>query len=400
MTFTLARQTVHPATVQRSDAERKGITPSHLPGLGAIRFLAAVSVVVHHIEQTKSMEGLANHWDNPVIAAIGHQGVLLFFVLSGYLITYLLLLERDQKKTIDVRAFYVRRILRIWPLYYSVMLCGFLLVPWLFHGDFVPEIVRASNAILEKSFPQILALCLLMFPNIAITKYGAIFLIAPTWSLGIEEQFYLVWPWFVRLTRGILPAALVAVLGIKRWILPALWGRLHSWLPPGLSTQTVLAVLGYVSELPTDFMVYGALGATLLHRGSRFVHKYLQNRICGTLCIGLLVAGLAGKLEVWAGPAYALVLLSVTSGRLGIIPMESRALNNLGDRSYSLYLLHSPSITAAIALLGWLRITGAAFAGLVYVLSFAFAFASSALSYRFIETPFLRIKRHWAKIAV
>ena len=97
----------------------------YFKNLDGIRFIGALMVIIHHIEQNKSVFGIANIWNNPVIQSIGPLGVNLFFTLSGFLITYLLLKEYNTNKTIDVKSFYIRRILRIWPLYFLLIIIGF-----------------------------------------------------------------------------------------------------------------------------------------------------------------------------------------------------------------------------------------------------------------------------------
>ena len=101
----------------------------YFPNLNGLRFIAALMVIVHHIEQYKSIYGLPNNFSSTTIQIFGELGVVLFFVLSGFLITYLLLEEESQTNTIAVRDFYVRRILRIWPLYFLIVILALLVLP-------------------------------------------------------------------------------------------------------------------------------------------------------------------------------------------------------------------------------------------------------------------------------
>ena len=88
----------------------------YFPNLNALRFAAALMVIVYHLERLKMRYGLPNRAVKSVIETLGPLGVVLFFVLSGFLITYLLLVEVRGTGTVNVRDFYLRRILRIWPL--------------------------------------------------------------------------------------------------------------------------------------------------------------------------------------------------------------------------------------------------------------------------------------------
>lgn len=102
-------------------------------GFHELRAVAALSVLAHHIELMKQREGLPtllNTSLHSLFQHLGKNGVYLFFVLSGFLITYLLLAERERFGFIDIRSFYIRRVLRIWPLYYLIVALAFLVLPY------------------------------------------------------------------------------------------------------------------------------------------------------------------------------------------------------------------------------------------------------------------------------
>lgn len=110
----------------------------YFKGLAELRAIAALAVVFHHIELFKHREHLPSLFDSffsGFIDQLGKNGVYLFFVLSGFLITYLLIAERKQHEKIDIKKFYLRRILRIWPLYYLVVIIAFFVLPQLVKAD-------------------------------------------------------------------------------------------------------------------------------------------------------------------------------------------------------------------------------------------------------------------------
>src|SRR5580704_8273950 len=151
-----------------------------IPQLDAVRGIAVLLVLLHN---TDVYPALHLH----LISANGWMGVDLFFVLSGLLITGILL---DTKESDGYfKNFYARRCLRIWPLYYSVLILMFVIVPHLRPQD--------AHAIFQRSspwwaYPFFLQNFFVAIPAQAAGPLGV------TWSLAIEEQFYLVWPLFIR----------------------------------------------------------------------------------------------------------------------------------------------------------------------------------------------------------
>lgn len=120
----------------------------YFKGLDGLRGIAAIAVVLGHIELIKQFFQLKNVYDRggPFFLYLGSLAVTFFFVLSGFLITFLLLKEKESKGTIAIRNFYLRRALRIWPVYYVLFVLGFLIVPRLvFPGLLVPTTIDPGN---------------------------------------------------------------------------------------------------------------------------------------------------------------------------------------------------------------------------------------------------------------
>ena len=125
---------------------------------------------------------------NGFLDSAGEIGVTLFFVLSGFLITYLLLIESAECESINLKNFYIRRILRIWPLYFLTLLI------YLLYSYF-------SNSLDERYFYTKLLLYLLFLPNIALGLFTQAGFPSQLWSVGSEEQFYLIWPFFIKFLK-------------------------------------------------------------------------------------------------------------------------------------------------------------------------------------------------------
>ena len=94
----------------------------YFEGLNGLRFFAALAVIITHVELIKGVFKFKHYWNNPIIFNLGGLGVYFFFVLSGFLITYLLLSEKQKFNKIEIKQFYLRRIFRIWPLYYFIII--------------------------------------------------------------------------------------------------------------------------------------------------------------------------------------------------------------------------------------------------------------------------------------
>lgn len=123
----------------------------------------------------------------------GHIGVVLFFVISGYLITTLLLKEQKTHNKISIRNFYIRRILRILPLYYLILILSFVLL-----GSGMTN--------------QTLFLCFSIFPNIAFSLNIEWIASPQIWSIGVEEQFYIIWPSLIKFVRSKLLSVLIIII--------------------------------------------------------------------------------------------------------------------------------------------------------------------------------------------
>src|SRR6478735_8691995 len=187
--------------------------PAYFKNLNGFRFLAASGVIITHIELYKARVGEQNIWKHPMVFELGSAAVDFFFVLSGFLITYLLLEEKNQFKKINFKMFYTRRILRIWPLYYFVILLAFFVIPHL-PVMYTPSY---SDDLFINHIPKLIS-CLLIFPNVALSIFGNIPYASPAWSIGVEEQFYILWPLLIavssRLYRSI-GLFIVFFIGLK-----------------------------------------------------------------------------------------------------------------------------------------------------------------------------------------
>ena len=157
--------------------------------LDSIRAIAFISKFLSHAFYSKSIVFRESSMFKEVIlfSKVFGFGVPIFFVLSGFLISYLMLKEQEGRLKFNILNFYTRRALRIWPVYFMVLFIGFVLFPFLRNHIIHQPYIETANPLyyifFMSNFHQI---------KTHVLPYGIG--LGPTWSLGVEEQFYLFWP--------------------------------------------------------------------------------------------------------------------------------------------------------------------------------------------------------------
>lgn len=314
----------------------------------------------------------------------GAMGVFVFFMLSSYLITELLMREKEKTGTIHVKAYYARRTLRIWPLYVLFLACCFLIQP------LTPNYSMSAGQLLSM---------LLLSGNwyFGIHGWGTSFT-SHLWSISVEEQFYLVWPVFLRLAnRAMLRVGFSALMVISFLSVAFLCIRGDLANPSIFTNSFVLC----------NFFALGAIAALWMH-GKVLTLSYPIRGL-------LVVVGMAiftiviMKLKIHdlnAVPAKDLLLayalddiacLAIFFGFLGGgLPSRTGFLVYLGKISYGLYVYH----LICLAFARWLEtdVLHKEHWPLSFPLTAALTFVCAALSYRFIEKPFLRWKEKFEVI--
>ncbi len=165
---------------------------SYLKGLNTLRFFAAFFVIISHGQISISKLGFTN-FNTLAIFNRGGDAVEFFFVLSGFLITYLLQKEIAKTGRVSIKQFYLRRVFRIWPLYFLIVVVGFI-----FLGYIIPNLTGEQFF----KFPYFKGLLFFVFflPNLVTSLYP-VGMLYPLWSIGVEEQYYLFWAPLINLFR-------------------------------------------------------------------------------------------------------------------------------------------------------------------------------------------------------
>jgi len=383
-----------PQTHQKKIMRSLAIDRVYFPNLNGLRFIAALVVIIHHIEQQKADYALPNHFGNPTIQLFGELGVVLFFVLSGFLITYLLLEEERTTGTIGIRNFYVRRILRIWPLYFLIVILGLLILPNLHIFD-VPGYDKAT--VYRHLFSKII-FYIFFLPNLVSPLLGIVPYSAHTWSIGTEEQFYLTWPVILKSVKKYRLMLMFAIVGGYLLFARTLYSSRTDFLP------FKDALSAFWPTFSIDCMAIGGFFAIILYTKNPllkfFRNKYLFYFVLG-LTITLLYKGIYFpiltvdhiKFQYLYKEFYALwfgiIILNFASNPEIFINLEAKPFKYLGKISYGLYMYQPLGIALAfqIALL-----FPQVFNLILYALSMAFTVGIAALSYKYFEAYFLKFK--------
>jgi peptidoglycan/LPS O-acetylase OafA/YrhL len=338
------------------------------PELDVVRFLAFATVFGHHtISRDRTTHGAIH---GSIADALGF-GMCLFFSLSAYLITLLLLREKDITGSIHLKQFYQRRILRIWPLYFLALFLGFvyIIVHQVFHTWitwFIAAVFMCGN----------------------LVPFNGL-IIGHLWSISLEEQFYVFWPTLMsRLRRSHMAIAAGGLLLIANITLFH-YGRIHAETDIRVWTNTFVQFEMFAAG------IFLALFDSYRPKLSRLPSALLMAAGFGLWFIAAYSCGIKGHPEFARGPAslctgYALVALGCVFLLVGIsgIRFAPKPFVYCGKISYGLYVFHIP----------WLFLLGTYAAKFlspdaIPPIALVLAFACAALSYRFFETPFLRMKR-------
>jgi peptidoglycan/LPS O-acetylase OafA/YrhL len=367
-------------------AERKAPHLSYRPGLDGLRAIAVAAVFLYHARPHASGSGYLPG---------GFLGVDLFFVLSGYLITSLLLVEWEARGRIDLRRFWLRRARRLFPAVVVVVLAALVLA-----AVFARDVLSStrgdalSSLFYYTNWHEILA------NHSYFARMGRPSLLQHLWSLAVEEQFYVVWP--------LLLVAALVVLGRKRLPLLVVAGIAGSttlmWLlynPYGDPSRVYYGTDTRAQELLVGILL--ALAWPLVERIRRripLLDLVGLAALVGTIVIFRTVWDFEPRLYRGGMLAYALVFVvligvvahpqSRLGPALGIAPLRW-----VGERSYGMYLWHWP----VIALMrpgvdvSW---TGPQ----LVVVQAAVVVVAAALSYRFVEQPIRsgRLQRRLAQV--
>lgn len=363
----------------------------YFPNLNGLRFIAAFLVIIHHIEQIKSISKIENYWGTiPFIGIIGKLGVVLFFVLSGFLITYLLLSEEQAFKKISIGKFYMRRILRIWPLYFLIIILAFFVLP---NVEIFILPGYGKDVIYSNLFWKLL-LYVIFFPNLVLSLLGVVPYASHTWSIGTEEQFYLVWPVLIKYIKKyrtlLMFVIIISYLAIKFF--------LRSSFANDIPYNN--EIRSFWNSFPIDCMAIGGLYSILLFQKSKLLKYVLRNdlfyfSICLVTFLIINAVYIPYIHYEFYSVFFGLIILNFSANNKIKISLENKILNYLGNISYGLYMYHPIGIVIAIYIS---TSTDFSTNWLLYPLSLIITIIIAGLSYKYYESFFLKFKERFSNI--
>lgn len=357
---------------------------TYFTGLNGLRSICALAVVISHTTLALSSFNL-----DPFI--LGHQadgapksldlagfGVTIFFVISGFLITYLLQVESVARQHIDIKKFYYRRILRIWPLYYAYLILSLLTI-------YFYNLHYNAHSLSYYTF---------FMANVPFIIGGTLPFLAHYWSLGVEEQFYLFWPVLNKYIK--FNIYIIEIFALSLIILKLL---LHFLFPHSIVEQ-------FISVTRFDCMMIGALGSIWYKHNNEWFLRITDNVLTQCLCWIVIFMCAINKFHIASiidNEIIALVGLCLIIGQINgtnrIFNLESRIFNFLGRISYGIYVIHPLVIFYIAKLIKNLTVPDNIKYLLAYVSVMTITIMLSSISFNYFEKYFLKMKSKYVVVA-
>ncbi len=394
--------------------EKDVVVPSrtYFPNLDGLRFIGALIIIILHIEAIKYQHTVHYIDFLRYYGYVGNNDVSLFFVLSGFLITYLLLKEKKENGNINLKAYYARRTLRIWPLYFLIVILGFFVLPYfdntLFSGEY-------SQNVYKHFWLNFIGCALFLCPFVR-TSGGLPQTIGPIWSVGVEEVFYLCWPLFLRKTRKyilLFIGVVILVVLVRNGFL--LYSKVFDFQ---ITNKKIYRdIIDLIMRYKISCMAIGGIGAYLVVFDKKKILNIIYRKdfqwmtYIITIVLLLLKLGVKQYLretfpsvfyEIYS-VLFAIIIVNLATNPKSVLKLDYKWMTYLGRVSYGLYMFHP-----MMRIFG-LELTNRIFKDTppewqmnvcLYFFTISFTILASIISYEFFEKRFLKFgKKFVVKMA-
>ncbi|THU33577.1 acyltransferase [Niastella caeni] len=371
----------------------------HFSGLDELRGIACLMVLFSHFASYEEMYGISDSFSHLAFRNWGISGLTLFFVLSGFLITYLLLFEQSADGKISAGKFYMRRILRIWPVYFVVILLGHVVAVWA--TDFLDPL-HTNESIKQQYTGRTIFLALLL-PHVVYLKfYPASILTAHTWSIGVEEQFYWGWPWLIKLIRKRLMHVMVVfivLMFISEFVY--YYFDLHKELLSNKWINIISKVNAFFYWSKAGYFSAGGLLAYCF-LNVKDARKYVCHPLCfACACFGAFIFTYWLKSFIIGGIllacSYTILMGNVIWKGSPFKGVAMQLLSYVGKISYGVYMYHPLVLISMFAFIHYWGLTiGSSFSHLfIFLIGISIVIFVASVSYKYLELPFLRFRSRY-----
>jgi len=374
------------------------VPKKYFENLDGFRFILAMIVFASHSRLGEALIKVSSiDFVNRLILTFskGYLGVSSFFVLSGFLITYLMIEEKDRQSAFNLKNFYLRRSLRIWPLYYSVLAFTFFIYP----------IVKTALGSKDQNPFDLLhqVLFLANFDSIRVQHAGLVgvapMMIGINWSVSIEEQFYFLWP------------LLFLLFDPRKFWIGCLLIVLTSWIFRALTSDS--ANLYYHTLSVVSDLGIGAFFACLCYYNSGFVNV-IEHANKGVI-IFIYLSGISilmysdllfsnsfdhSSSRMINALFFIFIILEQSYAKHSFFKFSNlKLISSLGKYTYGLYMLHPIGVQASIIVFRFQNIQReqSFFHAMLYsVLAFTVSIILAIAGYYLIEQRFLKMRKKFA----
>ncbi|AWI26063.1 acyltransferase family protein [Flavobacterium pallidum] len=340
--------------------------------LDAMRGALALMVLISHVNLIRLYFRGNQVYNNPAVYHLGRVALVGFFVLSGYLITFTIL-RRMESGQWHLRGFYRARIFRIWPLYYTVILLAIFVLPHIdaLHFTMPPSVINAHDA------PEYYAYYFFFLPQIPSFQRVILPFAEPTWSIGVEEIFYLVIPLAVLLAKRKLTLLLYVFIILFVAI------KYACVLFPGFSGKFLYKLMHFYRY---DCIALGCLAGVMHFNNSKwFTRIGAKHLLMAGIPILLYFFRMERKsLEYFPFAIYFVMIIAFLVNKNHVIK-SPKWLVYLGTVSYSFYLTHEIAIVFLVN-----KGVDDISMPLMYVLSLMSTLGLASVFYFAVEKPFMK----------